>query len=233
MNPKDILKSTSFFADVLTDAEIDMLAARARFIDFPKGATPIEEDGPGHSMFVIVSGTVSITIAGEERPVATLGPGGIFGEMSLLTGARRSATVTALGPVRTVEVEQAGARPRAGAVADTGRPLRRVAPAPPARTRPARRRQRLGNAETGQGGIGRHDRRILRQTVGLRGRFKHNPSFPAKAGIQGFGAASPPKSCAGSPISRCGSAARGRGKRGNEVSLGTPLRSRERFRSGF
>jgi CRP-like cAMP-binding protein len=106
MNPKDVLKSTPFFTEVLSDAETDMLAARARFIDFPKGATPIEEDGPGHSMFVIVSGTVSVTIAGEERPVATLGPGDIFGEMSLLTGARRSATVTALEPVKTVEVNK-------------------------------------------------------------------------------------------------------------------------------
>ena len=106
MNPKDILKSTPFFREVLTDAEIDMLAARARFIDFPKGATPIEEDGPGHSMFVIVSGMVSVTIGGEDEPVATLGPGDIFGEMSLLTGARRSATVTALEPVRTIEVNK-------------------------------------------------------------------------------------------------------------------------------
>jgi len=106
MSPKDILKSTSFFTEVLTDAEIDMLATRARFIDFPEGATPIEEDGPGHSMFVIASGTVSVTIAGEDEPVATLGPGDIFGEMSLLTGARRSATVTAIEPVRVIEINK-------------------------------------------------------------------------------------------------------------------------------
>ena len=54
----------------------------------------------------MASGTVSVTIAGEDRPVATLGPGDIFGEMSLLTGARRSATVTALEPIRTVEVNK-------------------------------------------------------------------------------------------------------------------------------
>jgi CRP/FNR family cyclic AMP-dependent transcriptional regulator len=106
MNPNDILKSTPFFTEVLTDAEIDKLATRARFIDFREGATPIEEDGPGHSMFVIVSGTVGVTISGEDERVATLGPGDIFGEMSLLTGARRSATVTALEPVRTIEVNK-------------------------------------------------------------------------------------------------------------------------------
>ena len=56
MEPAEILKATPFFAEVLDDAEIEMLAARAHFVSFPKGATPIEEDGPGHAMFVIVSG---------------------------------------------------------------------------------------------------------------------------------------------------------------------------------
>ena len=106
MDPRAILKSTPFFSEVLDDAEIDMLAARAHFVGFAKGATPIEEDGPGHSMFVIVSGKVSVTVHGEDEPVATLGPGDIFGEMSLLTGAHRSATVTALEPVEVIEVSK-------------------------------------------------------------------------------------------------------------------------------
>ena len=104
MSPSEILKSTAFFTDVLDGAEIDMLAARARFVAYPEGATPIEEGGPGHSMFVIVSGEVSVTVHGESEPVATLGPGDIVGEMSLLTGAERSATVTALGPVEVIEI---------------------------------------------------------------------------------------------------------------------------------
>jgi CRP-like cAMP-binding protein len=104
MDPRAILKSTAFFADVLDDAEIGMLAVRARFIGYAGGATPIEEGGPGHSMFVIVKGEVSVTVSGEDEPVARLGPGDIFGEMSLLTGAERSATVTALGPVEVIEI---------------------------------------------------------------------------------------------------------------------------------
>ncbi|MEX0852036.1 MAG: cyclic nucleotide-binding domain-containing protein [Bauldia sp.] len=106
MDPRAILKSTSFFRDVLDDGEIDMLAARAHLVAFQKGATPIEEDGPGHSMFVIVSGAVSVTVHGEDEPVAVLGPGDIFGEMSLLTGNRRSATVTAVEPVEVLEVSK-------------------------------------------------------------------------------------------------------------------------------
>jgi CRP-like cAMP-binding protein len=106
MRPRDILKSTPFFADVLTDAELDMLAARARFLAFPKGATPIEEDAPGTSMFVLSKGKVSVSVTGDASPIATLGAGDIVGEMSLLTGARRSASVTALEPVEVLEVNK-------------------------------------------------------------------------------------------------------------------------------
>src|SRR5262245_36425825 len=99
MRPRDILKSTPFFAEVLTDAELDMLATRARFLSFPASATPIEEDAPGTSMFVVARGKVSVSVSSDPKPIATLGPGAIVGEMSLLTGARRSATVRALEPV--------------------------------------------------------------------------------------------------------------------------------------
>lgn len=106
MNPRDALKATSFFADVLDDREIDLLASHAHFVSYPKGATPIEEDGPGHAMFVVVSGEATVTVSDDPDPVARLKAGDIFGEMSLLTGARRSATVTAATPLETVEVSK-------------------------------------------------------------------------------------------------------------------------------
>jgi CRP-like cAMP-binding protein len=106
MRPRDILQSTPFFAEVLTDAELDMLAARARFLAFPKGATPIEEDAPGTSMFVIAKGRVNVAVDSDPKPIATLGAGDIVGEMSLLTGARRSATVIAIEPVEVLEVNK-------------------------------------------------------------------------------------------------------------------------------
>jgi CRP-like cAMP-binding protein len=106
MRPRDILKSTPFFAEVLTDGEIDNLAARARFIAFPPGAMPIEENAPGTSMFVIAKGAVGVSVEGDSAPVARLGVGDIVGEMSLLTGARRTATVTTLEPVEVLEVNK-------------------------------------------------------------------------------------------------------------------------------
>jgi CRP-like cAMP-binding protein len=106
MEPRAVLKATPFFADVLDDKEIGMLAAHAHFVSYPRGATPIEEDGPGHAMFVVVSGEATVTVKGEPEPVARLRAGDIFGEMSLLTGARRSATVTAATPLETIEVSK-------------------------------------------------------------------------------------------------------------------------------
>jgi len=52
----------------------------------------------GDSYFIIVSGSVAVTRTGEsgrEVPITRLGPGEGFGEIALLTGADRSATVTA------------------------------------------------------------------------------------------------------------------------------------------
>ncbi|HVY19300.1 MAG TPA: cyclic nucleotide-binding domain-containing protein [Bauldia sp.] len=106
MEPRDVLKSVPFFADVLDDAELDELAAHAHFIRYPQGSKPIEEDAPGHAMFIIVSGKAHVTVHGEDAAVAELGRGDIAGEMSLLTGARRSATITATTPLEVIEVNK-------------------------------------------------------------------------------------------------------------------------------
>jgi CRP-like cAMP-binding protein len=64
-------------------------------------------------MFVIVSGAVDVAIrdGGKDRRVATLGDGDVVGEMSLLTGARRTATVTALKPTVTLEINREALAP--------------------------------------------------------------------------------------------------------------------------
>lgn len=106
MEPLDVLKNVPFFADVLDSEEVEELATKAHFIRFQEGSTPIEEDAPGHAMFVVVSGEADVTVHGIAEPVAKLGAGDIIGEMSLLTGARRSATVTAVTPLEVIEVNK-------------------------------------------------------------------------------------------------------------------------------
>jgi CRP-like cAMP-binding protein len=106
MEPIDVLKDVPFFNEVLETDEVEELAAKAYFIHFQPGSKPIEEDAPGHAMFVIVSGEANVTVHGVDEPVARLGPGSIVGEMSLLTGARRSATVTAVTAIEVIEVNK-------------------------------------------------------------------------------------------------------------------------------
>lgn len=104
MNFREILAAVPFFAETLDDAELDALAASARRVEFDRAATLMREGDRGDSLLVIVSGTVNVSVAGTPQTVATLGEGDVVGEMSLLTGAPRSATVAAVRPVVAIEI---------------------------------------------------------------------------------------------------------------------------------
>jgi CRP/FNR family transcriptional regulator, cyclic AMP receptor protein len=64
------------------------------------GTTLVGEGEPGHSLFVIASGSVHVTTDGKV--VAELGAGDFFGEIALLGDGLRTATVTAASPVSLV-----------------------------------------------------------------------------------------------------------------------------------
>jgi CRP-like cAMP-binding protein len=106
MNPRDVLISIPFFANVLDRQQIEMLADGLRITSFARGVVLMRQGEIGASMFVIVSGAleVAVHVAGGRKVVARLGPGDVVGEMSLMTGAYRSATVTATRAVTAVEI---------------------------------------------------------------------------------------------------------------------------------
>jgi len=107
MSELDILRSVPFFKEALDDQELKILAGHARTHTLEAGEVLIAEDRPGHSMFVIVDGEADVVASGEKEPIARLSKGAIVGEMSLLTGSPRNATVTAVGKVEVVEVDKA------------------------------------------------------------------------------------------------------------------------------
>ena len=107
MSAREILESVPFFREALDDKELTLLADHARTHTLAKGETLIAEDRPGHSMFVVVSGELEVTLKGDSDRVAKLEKGGIVGEMSLLTGTPRNANVTALTDVEVLEVDKA------------------------------------------------------------------------------------------------------------------------------
>ena len=66
--------------------------------DFPKGTILFREGDPGHEMFIIQKGKVRVRkrVGDAEKVLAELSDGEFFGEMALLMGMDRSATVEVL-----------------------------------------------------------------------------------------------------------------------------------------
>jgi small-conductance mechanosensitive channel/CRP-like cAMP-binding protein len=90
----------------LTTAELGTLAVRLRRAAFGRGEHIIRQGDHGDSLFIILRGQVEVLVTsdGQQQVVDTLGAGSCFGEMSLLTGAPRSATVRALDDTEVVPV---------------------------------------------------------------------------------------------------------------------------------
>jgi CRP-like cAMP-binding protein len=112
MEAIQLLASAPFFAETLSTGELEALAANVRMVEFGRGDPLIREHDTTDSLFVIVSGQVAVSIedGSGDRQVANLGPGEIVGEMSLLTGAPRAATVTATSPTKALEVDRGAIR---------------------------------------------------------------------------------------------------------------------------
>ena len=82
----------------LDTAELQSIAASMHEATVPAGATIVAEGAPGDGFFVIESGEAEVTIGGEVR--SRLKAGDYFGEVALLLGSNRIATVTATTEVR-------------------------------------------------------------------------------------------------------------------------------------
>jgi cAMP-dependent protein kinase regulator len=86
---------------LFSDFSADELAAVIHGLDllsFAAGDLVMTEGEPGRSLFVVASGSLKVWVRegeGRSRLVRSLGEGDFFGEVSLLTGRRRTATVTA------------------------------------------------------------------------------------------------------------------------------------------
>ena len=102
-----------YVADRLAD--IDLFAGlddveRARLAEtcpehlFGAGERIVRQGDAGQSMFVVLDGRVRVTLEPSGQEVAVTSRGGFFGEMSMLTGDPRTATVSALDDALLVEI---------------------------------------------------------------------------------------------------------------------------------
>jgi small-conductance mechanosensitive channel len=93
---------------LLDDAQFDKLLRCARLQRFGRGEKVLVQGECGQSMFIVFSGEAEVLVqaGGVETRVATLRTGDAFGEMSLLTGEPRSATVMARTDCELWEIDK-------------------------------------------------------------------------------------------------------------------------------
>jgi CRP-like cAMP-binding protein len=87
-----MLKKVPLFAD-LDERELEQIAGSMRERTFGAGDTVTEEGAGGAGFFVVESGEADVSVDGQPR--GTIGAGDYFGEIALLTGSDRTATITA------------------------------------------------------------------------------------------------------------------------------------------
>jgi hypothetical protein len=100
--PVEMLRKLPWLSS-LDDEVFQKVMAGFECRQFPEGATLLKEEDPDSGMFVIVEGKVRIEIRGI--PMNEAGTGSLIGEMSVLTGYPRSASIVAITPVTVVWIE--------------------------------------------------------------------------------------------------------------------------------
>ena len=106
--PSDVLARVPIFVP-LAPAELASLAQECARLDFGRGERIVHQGEPGDALYVVLEGTALVTFAaddGTEREVARLGRGEFFGEMALLTGEPRTASVSAADDLTVLVIDR-------------------------------------------------------------------------------------------------------------------------------
>ena len=101
------LRNVPLFAE-LSPPDVKRVAEVAAERAFPDGSTIGEAGEWGDEMHVVVAGEIRVTMGGAsgETEIARRRPGDYVGEMSIITGEPRMASLTAAGDVRTLSIDR-------------------------------------------------------------------------------------------------------------------------------
>jgi len=97
----EALRTVSLFSS-FSDKDLARVLEISKQVEHPDGHVVVEEDQSAIGFHLILSGEAEASQGGTV--IGTLGAGDYFGEMSLLDGKPRSASVTAKGPLRTLGI---------------------------------------------------------------------------------------------------------------------------------
>ena len=84
--------------------ELNVIGRAAKEVSHKPGAVIAREGERGIGFFLIVEGEAEVSIGGKRK--AKLGPGQFFGEVALLDGGPRTASVTALTPIKLLGITE-------------------------------------------------------------------------------------------------------------------------------
>lgn len=101
----DTIRAVPLFRG-MTDRSIEAIVELARMAAFEPGAALTREGEPGDSFLVLTAGTATVTQQG--RHIRTLGTGDFLGEIALIDGGPRTATVTAESALEAVVIDREG-----------------------------------------------------------------------------------------------------------------------------
>lgn len=99
----------SFSLEGLDPRLAEPLAALSKPMSIKAGVVLFSAGDPGNGCYAVLDGSLKVSIMGmegDEQLLAVMGPGNIVGELALLDGRPRSATLTALKPSRLAFIEK-------------------------------------------------------------------------------------------------------------------------------
>jgi CRP/FNR family transcriptional regulator, cyclic AMP receptor protein len=99
----DSLSQIQLFSS-MSKRDLQKIAKASDEIEVPAGKMLVEQGTRGREAFVIIEGAA--TVKRNGRKVATIGPGDHFGELALLDGGPRTATIVADTPMRVLVIGQ-------------------------------------------------------------------------------------------------------------------------------
>ena len=106
---EDIIASSHLFKTLDDEGRRELIRC-GYVVEFPAGEMLMAQDEEGErTMFLLMSGKVSVETSGGSRKsirLAVLGRGACLGEVSVLTGGPRTASVTAIEDVQALAFEQ-------------------------------------------------------------------------------------------------------------------------------
>ena len=101
----EALRSIPLFSG-MSDGSIEIIAGIVRDASFPSGASLVREGEPGDSFLIIRNGRATVEQGG--RTLRELGAGDFLGEIALIDGGSRTASVTAVQPIDALIIDRQG-----------------------------------------------------------------------------------------------------------------------------